>query len=162
MKPKAKLFIVAGVVFTLSATSAANASSSDTSSGVRTSNPVAVLYAQARASGDAGAMPADPDNSGRNVRDQGDTTLTPEDQSTAAADVEITRKIRRAIMKDDAMSLQARNVKIITQRGVVTLRGPVKSPGEKTTIESLAKSAGAVRIDNQLEIDGDMPSSEKE
>lgn len=162
MRSNPKLFIVAGVVFTLSAASGAYGSSAKTTNDGRTSTPVGTLYAQARADHDPEPIAADPDNSGRNVRDQGDKTLTPTDQSSAASDVEMTRKIRKAITSDDAMSMLARNVKIITQRGVVTLRGPVKTKGERATIESLAKSAGAVRIDNQLEIDGDMPSSEKE
>ena len=60
------------------------------------------------------------------------------------------------------MSVQAQNVKVIAQNGVVTLRGPVKTEQEKTTIEALAKSAGATRIDNQIEIDRDDTSGEKE
>ncbi len=42
----------------------------------------------------------------------------------------------------------------------MTLLGPVKTEQEKTTIESLAKNAGATRIDNQLEIDRDAMSGE--
>ncbi len=162
MRSNPKLSIAAGVLFTLSAASGAYSSAAETQIDGRASNPIGRLYAQARVDPDARPAPAAPDNSGRNVRDQGNKTLTPTDQSSAAADVEMTRKIRKAITSDDAMSMQARNVKIITQGGVVTLRGPVKTTGERATIESLAKSAGAVRIDNQLEIDSDMPSSEKE
>jgi len=111
---------------------------------------------------DTKAMPAETDNSGRNVRDQDDRTLTPTDQSSDPADIDLTQKIRKDITSNDAMSVQAQNIKIITQGGVVTLRGPVKSMDEKTTIESLAKSAGAKQIHNQLEIDRDGTSGEKE
>jgi osmotically-inducible protein OsmY len=60
------------------------------------------------------------------------------------------------------MSVQAQNIKIITQSGVVTLRGPVKTAQEKTTIEALAKGAGATRIANELEIDRDVTSGKKD
>jgi len=105
-------------------------------------------------------MPVEADNTGKNVRDQGDRTLTPGDQSNRAPDVDLTQKIRQGITSDDAMSVQARNVKVITRDGVVTLRGPVETQGEKTSIELLAKNAGATRIDNQLEIDQEVDSSD--
>ena len=110
---------------------------------------------------DTKPVPVEPDNTGRNVRDQDDKTLTPGDQSNSAPDVELTRKIRKGITSDDTMSVQARNVKVITQGGVVTLRGPVETQQEKQSIETLAKNAGATRIDNQIEIDRDAPG-EKE
>jgi osmotically-inducible protein OsmY len=56
-------------------------------------------------------------------------------------------------MKDDSLSMTAKNVKIITENGMVTLRGPVKSEAEKNKIGQLAKSAaGRMKIDNQLEV----------
>jgi osmotically-inducible protein OsmY len=52
------------------------------------------------------------------------------------------------------MSVNAQNVKIITQDGKVTLRGPVKSPEEKQKIESIASSvAGTDKVDSQLEVE---------
>lgn len=117
-----------------------------------------VVYAEA----DTNTVPAEPDNSGRNVRDQDGKTLTPLDQSNDPADVDLTQKIRSGITSNDTMSVQAQNIKIITQSGVVTLRGPVKTAQEKTTIESLAKHAGATQINNQLEVDRDVTSGEKE
>jgi len=100
-----------------------------------------------------GAASSEADNTGRNVRDRDEANLTPLDQSNSAPDLALTQAIRQGITSDDAMSIQARNVKVITQNGVVTLRGPVKTKQEKTTIEALAKDAGALRIENQLEID---------
>ncbi len=143
------LSILAGAAFVVAAS--AHPVHAGTAVDVRT-------YAEA----DTNPVAAAPDNSGRNVRDQGEKTLTPLDQSNEPVDVELTQKIRKGITSDDAMSVQARNIKIITQSGVVTLRGPVKTQQEKTSIESLAKHAGATRIDNQLEIDRDEPSGEKE
>ncbi|HEY7496474.1 MAG TPA: BON domain-containing protein [Candidatus Tectomicrobia bacterium] len=96
-----------------------------------------------------------PDNTGRNVRDRGGATLTPGDQAENAADRTLTRQIRQAIVDDDSLSTTAKNIKIITANGMVTLRGPVKNPQEKSTIEAKAQTiAGADRVDSQLEIMG--------
>ena len=93
------------------------------------------------------------DNSGRNVRDRDDQTKTPGDQSENEADRAITQNIRQVITADDSLSTNAKNVKIITNDGTVTLRGPVKSEKEKAEIEAKAKQvAGVKRVDNQLEI----------
>jgi len=98
----------------------------------------------------------DTENTGVNVRDRGDATVTPEDQGGKAGDREITAAVRRAIVKDDSLSLNAHNVKIITRDGLVTLRGPVKSAAERTKIAHLAeKTAGVKRVDDQLEINPD-------
>jgi hypothetical protein len=100
-------------------------------------------------------LPAEADNTGRNVRDRDTNAVTPLDQSNSADDIELTQKIRNGITSDGAMSVQARNVKVISRDGFVTLRGPVETQQEKASIEALAKSAGATRVDNQLEIDRD-------
>ena len=56
-------------------------------------------------------------------------------------------------MHEDSLSMTAKNVKIITQNGVVTLRGPVKNAAEKAKIAQLAESAaGQAKIENQLEV----------
>ena len=95
----------------------------------------------------------EPDNSGRNVRDRDNQTKTPGDQSENEADRTITQNIRQAVTADDSLSTNAKNVKIITNDGTVTLRGPVKSEKEKTDIEAKAKQvAGVKRVDNQLEV----------
>lgn len=54
---------------------------------------------------------------------------------------------------NDALSVNGKNVKIITRDGVVTLRGPVKTDKEKAEIASIAKSVDGVKsVDNQLEV----------
>ena len=94
-----------------------------------------------------------PDNTGRNVRDRGGATLTPGDQSESQADRTLTKQIRQAVVADKLLSTTAKNVKIITIHGVVTLRGPVKSSQEKGSIEATAQHlAGTTKVDNQLEI----------
>jgi hyperosmotically inducible periplasmic protein len=96
-----------------------------------------------------------PDNTGRNVRDRSGTTLTPGDQSESEADRTLTQQIRRAVVADDSLSTTAKNVKIITVDGVVTLRGPVNSPHEKEVIAAKAQQiAGVNKVDNQLEVKG--------
>jgi osmotically-inducible protein OsmY len=101
------------------------------------------------------AQETKPDNSAKNERDRSGETKTSGDQSNSSQDIKTTAAIRRAIVKDDSLTMTAKNVKIITAGGVVTLRGPVKSADEKTKIEQLATSAaGGAKIDNQLEIKG--------
>ena len=97
---------------------------------------------------------ADADNSARNVRDRNDATLTPLDQSNTPADREITQNIRKALVTDTSgYSATAKNIKIITENGKVTLRGPVKSQSEKVGIVALAKSiAGEGNLEDQLEV----------
>jgi len=96
-----------------------------------------------------------PDNTGRNVRDRSGATLTPGDQSESQADRALTQQIRKAVRADKSLSTMAKNIKIITVDGVVTLRGPVRSPHEKETIAAKAEQiAGMDKIDNQLEVKG--------
>ena len=97
----------------------------------------------------------EPDNSGRNVRDRDEQSKTAGDQSENEADRTITQNVRSAITADDALSVNGKNVKIITSDGTVTLRGPVKDDKEKAEIEAKAKRvAGVKKVDNQLEITG--------
>ena len=94
-----------------------------------------------------------PDNTGRNVRDRNGDTLTSGDQSENQTDRTLTQQIRRELMADKSLSTDAKNIKIVTVNGVVTLRGPVNTPKEKSTIEAKAQSiAGANHVENQLEV----------
>jgi hyperosmotically inducible periplasmic protein len=72
-----------------------------------------------------------PDNSTQNKNQN----QTAQNQSSAASDRELTAKIRKAIVSDKDLSTYAHNIKIITQNGTVTLKGPVKSDEEKQEIE---------------------------
>jgi osmotically-inducible protein OsmY len=92
-------------------------------------------------------------NTGKNERDRSGETATSGDQSNSQEDVKITAAIRRAVVGDKSLSMTAKNVKIITADGTVTLRGPVNNDAEKTKIAELAQSAaGNAKIDNQLEV----------
>ena len=91
-----------------------------------------------------------PDNTKTN-KDQ--TTPTADDQKMNASDRAITQKIRKAIHDDEGLSTYAHNIKVITQDGKVTLRGPVRSEEEKSNLEAKAVSvAGKGNVTNQLEI----------
>ena len=95
----------------------------------------------------------DVDNTAINTRDRAEEALTPGDQGTSPQDRELTRRIRRAITQNDQLSTTAKNVKIITQNGKVTLRGPVNSETERAQIASLAQTAaGPAAVDNQIEV----------
>ena len=92
------------------------------------------------------------DNTEVNVRDRTDAVKTPIDQNENQKDIDITANIRKRVV-DTKMSVNAQNVKIITQDGKVTLRGPVKSEEEKAQIEKMAHEvAGPANVDNQLEV----------
>ena len=95
---------------------------------------------------------AELENTEQNVRDSSDTTLTPEDQKENSADRKITASIRRAVVKNKSLSLNAHNIKIITRDGLVTLRGPVEKSAEITKLQAIAKKVkGVKQVDNQLE-----------
>jgi hyperosmotically inducible protein len=95
----------------------------------------------------------DRDNTGVNVRDRDASPKTPIDQNENQTDIDITANIRKRVV-DTKMSVNAQNVKIITQDGKVTLRGPVKSESEKKQIEDIAHNvAGADKVVSELEIE---------
>jgi len=94
-----------------------------------------------------------PDNSGKNERDRDNKTLTAGDQSNSPEDIKLVATIRRMVVKDSSLSSTAKNCKIITNAGRVTLRGPVNTPEEKATVQAHAvMSAGKDKVDNQLEV----------
>lgn len=93
-----------------------------------------------------------PDDTGRNVRDRNAETLTPMDQSNDPRDLELTQQIRKALVADESLSTTAQNIKIITINGKVTLRGPVESMNERSTIMKKANAIAKGRVDNQLEV----------
>lgn len=93
------------------------------------------------------------DNSAVNKRDTGPGVVTPIDQNENSADIKITSDIRKRVLEEPDLSINARNCKIITADGKVTLRGPVESQAEKDTIARIAMIlAGDGNVDNQLEV----------
>ena len=97
---------------------------------------------------DTGPSP-DPTNSANNQ------TASPvaTDQSDAKSDVNVTAKIRRHITKDDRLSVDAKNVKIVTSGGKVTLTGPVDSEAEKKIVCMHAvKAVGKANVSDQTTV----------
>jgi len=95
----------------------------------------------------------DADNTGVNKRDRDRNAKTPIDQDEDQADVDRTAAIRKRVLEIKDLSVDGRNVKIITSKGKVTLRGPVDSEGERDEIVKIAKElCGDDNVDNQLEV----------
>jgi len=112
-----------------------------------------VAVAVLAASSTSRAAPPAPDNTAVNARDVQGGPLTPIDQSNDPKDLELTRQIRKAITVDADLSVDAKNIKIITVHGMVSLRGPVRSEDEREKISAKAAGlAGADHVHNQLEI----------
>lgn len=94
-----------------------------------------------------------PDNSARNKVDAEGTTITPADQAKGSeADVETTRRIREALMKERELSTYARNIKIITLGGKTVLRGPVATQAEKDKVDVIARAVVGNAVENHLTI----------
>ena len=101
----------------------------------------------------AGAQAPAPDNTKVNQRDRAKDAATADQQKENSSDREITQKIRRALMDDKTLSTYAHNVKVITQDGHVTLKGPVQTADEKKTVEAKASEvAGDGHVTNQISI----------
>jgi hyperosmotically inducible periplasmic protein len=93
------------------------------------------------------------DNTKVNERDRSQNEPTADQQKDNRSDRDITQQIRQSIMKDKSLSTYAHNVKIITQHGQVTLKGPVRSEGEKRTVEDKANEvAGESKVTSELNI----------
>jgi len=106
---------------------------------------------------------AEPDNTAVNTRDRNRQTREPKlpiDQKETQHDVDLTAKIRQRVLATEGMSVNARNVKIITADGRVTLRGPVDSTNEHDTIARIAREiAGDGNVDDQIEVKASSSSS---
>jgi len=95
--------------------------------------------------------PPPSDNTKMNQQDA--NAPTADQQQNARADRDISKQIRQAIVDDKNLSAYAHNVKVITQRGRVTLKGPVRSAEEKRAIETkAAEIAGEVNIVSELTV----------
>jgi osmotically-inducible protein OsmY len=98
------------------------------------------------------ASPA-PDNTKVNQRDRSQNEPTADQQKDNRSDRDITQQVRQSIMKDKSLSTYAHNVKIVTQNGQVTLKGPVRSEDEKKAIEAkAAEVAGEGKVTSELNI----------
>jgi len=93
------------------------------------------------------------DNTKTNERDRNPSQATADQQKENRPDRDITRDIRRAIMQDKSLSSYAHNVKVISQNGAVTLKGPVRTEEEKKAVEAkAAEAAGGATINSKIEV----------
>jgi osmotically-inducible protein OsmY len=95
-----------------------------------------------------------PDNTAVNKRDQNPGEATADKQKMNAADRALTAKIRKAVIADKSLSTYAHNVKIISQNGTVTLKGPVHSDDEvKSIMAKATELAGSPdKVVNQMSV----------
>jgi osmotically-inducible protein OsmY len=97
-----------------------------------------------------------PDNTKVNERDKATSQPTADQAKNTAVDRDIMQKIRKAVVADKSLSSYGHNVKIISQQGKVTLKGPVHTEEEKKNIEAKAvEVAGTGNVTNMLEVKED-------
>src|SRR5215831_13978473 len=108
-----------------------------------------VLFSFVIAVAAAQQAPPAPDNTKANKGAQ----TTADQAKNSANDRDIMKNIRKEVMAEKSLSTYAHNVKIISQNGKVTLKGPVRSEDEKRIIEEKATSvAGAGNVTNEITI----------
>ena len=94
-----------------------------------------------------------PDNTRVNKEDRSSAAVTADQQKNDHSDRYLTQQIRKAVMADKTLSTYAHNVKVVSQNGNVTLKGPVRSDEEKKTVIAQAEQiAGAGNVTDQLSI----------
>jgi hyperosmotically inducible periplasmic protein len=93
------------------------------------------------------------DNTKVNTRDRAEGAVTADQQKENATDRALTQKVRQSLILDKNLSSYAHNVKIVSQGGQVTLKGPVRSDEEKRVVEAKAvEVAGAGHVQNELTV----------
>ena len=97
-----------------------------------------------------------PDNTKVNQRDSKSAEPTADQGKNNLSDREVMRQIRSEVVKDKSLSTYGHNVKIISEHGKVTLKGPVHSNDEKNTIEQYARGvAGDGNVTDELAVKGE-------
>jgi hyperosmotically inducible periplasmic protein len=103
--------------------------------------------------GTTGIFAQQPDNTKMNQADRSNDQPTADQQKNNPSDRQLTQHVRQAITGDKSLSTYAHNVKIISQNGVVTLKGPVRSDDEKRAIEAKADEvAGKDKVVNEMTV----------
>lgn len=95
-----------------------------------------------------------PDNTKINQRDRDPNQPTADKQSNDRSDRMLTKNIRRSIMADKSLSTNAHNLKIISQNGVVTVKGPVNSDDERRAViaKAVAVAGSADKVTDQISV----------
>jgi hyperosmotically inducible periplasmic protein len=96
----------------------------------------------------------EPDNTKVNKRDRSAAAVTADQQKGNVSDRELTAKIRRSIMADKSLSSYAHNIKVVSQNGTVTLKGPVKSDDEKKVVlaKAVEVAGSASNVTDQISV----------
>ena len=101
----------------------------------------------------ASAQQTPPDNTKVNRADQAKGAVTADQQKENETDRDLAQRIRQSVVGDKSLSTYAHNVKIVAQGGHVTIKGPVRSAAEKTSIETKATAiAGAGKVSNEMTV----------
>jgi hyperosmotically inducible periplasmic protein len=95
-----------------------------------------------------------PDNTRVNKRDRNPAEATADRQKMNAADRKLSEQIRKSIFDDKILSTYAHNVKVISQDGIVTLKGPVRSDDEVKSImaKAVEVAGSAGKVVNQMSV----------
>ena len=99
------------------------------------------------------AQQTPPDNTKVNQADRAKGAVTADQQKENETDRDLAQRIRQSVVGDKSLSTYAHNVKIVAQGGHVTIKGPVRSDAEKTSIETKATAiAGAGKVSNEMTV----------
>jgi len=94
------------------------------------------------------------DNTKVNKRDRAAGAVTADQQKMNEPDRKLTQQIRKAVMADKSLSTYAHNVKIVTEHGAVTLKGPVRSEEEKKAVMAKATEVvGAGKVTDEMTVE---------
>jgi len=93
------------------------------------------------------------DNTARNKGHEKKSAVNAQDAGDSKSDIQIARDIRKKLVEDSTLSSYAKNAKVIVKKGHVTLKGPVRSNDEVTSIVNKAKEcAGDANVACELEV----------
>jgi|SRR5579864_1476544 len=92
------------------------------------------------------------DNTKVNQRDRSKAEPTADQQKENKSDREAAKEIRRAITKDKSLSTYAHNIKVISENGSVTLKGPVRSEEEKRAVEAKAAEVAGKNVNSEISV----------
>lgn len=93
------------------------------------------------------------DSSTQSKNNQAGKGVTATDQSNNPADVDLTARVRRALVDDSSLSVMAENLTVVSKDGVVTVRGAVKSADEVTRVENVVRGVtGVSRVDAHIDV----------
>jgi hyperosmotically inducible periplasmic protein len=93
------------------------------------------------------------DNTAQNKGATRRSAVTAQKQGNSKSDIAVLAELRKTVVADRDLSMDAKNVKILYHRGLATLRGPVDSEEEKTKVYELIKASnGVTSVKNLLTV----------